>query len=60
MTTSDRCSNAESEGLAQVMESYARLLKTQLEGDHVGLAADTGWPAARLLDSMTRSVGSLY
>ena len=40
MTTSDRCSNAESEGLAQVMESYARLLKTQLEGDHVGLAAD--------------------
>ena len=40
MTTSDRRSNGESEGLAQVMESYARLLKTQLEEDHAGLAAD--------------------
>ena len=40
MTTSDQCSNAEGEGLAQVMESYARLLKAQLEEDHAGLAAD--------------------
>ena len=40
MTTSGRRSNDESEGLAQVMESYARLLKTQLEEDHTGLAAD--------------------
>ena len=40
MTTSERRSNDEGEGLAQVMESYARLLKTQLEEDHAGLAAD--------------------
>ena len=40
MTTSEQRSNDESEGLAQVMESYARLLKTQLEEDHAGLAAD--------------------
>ena len=40
MTTSGRRSNDESEGLAQVMESYARLFKTQLEEDHTGLAAD--------------------
>ena len=40
MTTSERRSNDEGEGLAQVMESYARLLKAQLEEDHAGLAAD--------------------
>ena len=40
MTTNDQRSNGESEGLPQVMESYARLLKTQLEEDHAGLAAD--------------------
>ena len=40
MTISERRSNDESEGLAQVMESYARLLKAQLEEDHAGLAAD--------------------
>ena len=40
MTTSDRRSNDESEGLAPVLESYARLLKAQLEVDHAGLAAD--------------------
>ena len=40
MTTSEQRSNDEGEGLAQVMESYARLLKAQLEEDHAGLAAD--------------------
>ena len=40
MTTSERRSNDEGEGLAQVMETYARLLKAQLEEDHAGLAAD--------------------
>ena len=40
MTKSERRSNDEGEGLAQVMESYARLLKAQLEEDHAGLAAD--------------------
>ena len=40
MTTSNRRSNDESEGLERVMESYARLLKAQLEEDHAGLAAD--------------------
>ena len=40
MTTSDRRSNDEGEDLERVVESYARLLKTQLEEDHAGLAAD--------------------
>ena len=40
MTKSERRSNDEGEGLPQVMESYARLLKAQLEEDHAGLAAD--------------------
>ena len=40
MTTPDQNNPEGNTGLAQVMESYTRLLKTQLEGDHAGLAAD--------------------